>query len=115
MRESAIREAVDREIHRWLRNQVAANRPIGLSPDARELLVTIIANIERDPSPIWVLQNTDEAQDRAIALIPVALNRVAERAYSSNERDSPQVTTWEMLHASPSLVDMLCFIPKRRR
>jgi hypothetical protein len=88
---------------------------VELSPGARELLVTVIANIERDPSPAWMLRNADEAQGRAIAFIPVALSRVAERAYFRGKNGTPRLTTWEMLHESSNLVQMLCFIPKTHR
>jgi hypothetical protein len=112
MHEQAIIEQVSNAVDRWTRTPFPAGER-SVSPEARQLLATIITNIKSDPSPAWRERDErtlDAAQRYAIEVLPNILNDV--QRYARYRNRSAQFTTWELLHSMGRILDEWCPIPK---
>ncbi len=111
MKESEIREGVQRSLHMYANatvNEVWLGQV--LSEGAFELIVRVIRNIETDPSPTWARYDPDEMQRIAISVLPVAYRHLGYK-YRIEER-KVQISSWEVLHQMSGLLDLLCPIRK---
>lgn len=106
-----VREALRRwaEVNAGVRAEVPE-----LSSGAESLIVDLVVNIEKDPSPYWAwdLENMDVVQRFAITSLPNILLDM-QASYGFRRRWPLQkVSSWEVLHQISGALDKWCPIPK---
>lgn len=109
----AIRRAVSESIELWRSTLPSSSRDFLLSPGALNALVQMIVNIQDDPSVYWREHDPDQAQRRAINVIPNALNDIFLRGRrNAAPRIPAQITSWEIWHGLSRALEVWCPIPK---
>lgn len=118
---SEIRDGVASAIKQWIALQARINAPVSFSAQAEELIVTLIENIDVDPSPFWRSDigndgNRDNLQRYAITLIPNALNDVSnvQRRYQFRRYGDRllRISSWELYRTMSATIQNWCFIPE---
>jgi hypothetical protein len=118
---SEIRDGVASAIKQWMVLQERINASVSFSVQAEELVVTLIENIDVDPSPFWRSDigndgSRDNLQRYAITLIPNALNDVfnVQRRYRFRRySDRPlRISSWELYRTMSATMQNWCFIPE---
>lgn len=109
-----IQRGVFEGVEKWSQMARLRGREIHLSRPAVDMLVTIIANIERDRSPSWDVQGDqylDSVQAYVLSILPNIFADM-EHSYRWRSRDRATVTSWEILHNISGTLEKWCPIPK---
>jgi hypothetical protein len=108
---SEIEEGVELSIAKWIELERMRQRPLELTNGAKKLVVQMIANIEKDPSPYWESVELDAVQRFAISTLPNILIEIGQR-YRRFNREQKIFSSWEILHNISRALDKWCPIPK---
>lgn len=106
-----IDDGVRSSINKWLELGRMRQRPLELTVGAKELVVQMIVNIQKDPSPYWERAELDAVQRFAISTIPNILADMDQR-YRHSMREPKVLSSWEILHDISRALDRWCPIPK---
>ncbi|MCH7408954.1 hypothetical protein MM239_06080 [Belliella sp. DSM 111904] len=116
MKKEIIREQVNRQIKEWIRLQNELGGEYSISPKAIDFVVEVVENIQEDPSSTWQRENFnyEASQERAISLVPEALNDIIAygRLRSYRRRRDRKITSWEIWHSLSRTIEKWCFVPK---
>lgn len=116
MKQEEIKLNVSEQVDKWVYMMRGSGSEVILSPRAIEFLCLMIANIESDRSKYWSNESSiSDQQERAISLIPNALNEVIYYRYRRPRRrmdETYYVSTWEIWHSLSRIVNRFCFVPK---
>lgn len=108
---SEINEEMQNAINKWSQLAERQQRPLTLTQGAKEALMQMIINIEKDPSPYWADINHDSVQRFAISIIPNILVDMSHWRGSYRWPKS-EVSSWEIWHNISSALDKWCPVPK---
>lgn len=111
MESSEIKEQVKLSIAKWQQLERMRQSPVKLTDGAEELIVQMIVNIEKDPSPYWKSVELDAVQRFAISTIPNVLIDM-DRRYLRIRMKREDISSWEILHNISRALDNWCPIPK---
>jgi len=106
-----IQERVESAIVNWQELERMRRSPFELTNGAKNLIVQLIVNIEKDPSPYWEEVDSDAVQKFAIATLPNVLLEIILR-YRYVDRRQTTISSWEILHDISRALDKWCPIPK---
>ena len=101
---------------------IVKGTPGTYSKGAVKLITDTIDDIRRDPSRLWVYDQSlerpadsndaiDSFQRDALELLPTSFYHAA---LENRWEYLQEVTSWELRHAMARFIERLCFIPKRK-
>ncbi|SDI01008.1 hypothetical protein [Nitrosomonas sp. Nm132] len=110
---SEIEERLDAAISQWMELTERQQQPFRLTNGAKQALVQMVINIEKDPSPHWADVDLDSVQRFAISIIPNILVDMSNGYghYQSRWRKG-KISSWEIWHNISSALDRWCPVPK---
>ena len=88
-----IEKGVELSIANWLELERMRQRPLNLTNCAKKLVVQMIANIEKDPSPYWENVDLNAVQRFAILTLPNILVEIGHR-YRRFYKEQQIVSSW---------------------
>lgn len=106
-----IEVGVQTSVRQFLALQEMKKHPLELTNGAINLIINMIVNIEKDPSPYWEAVEVDAVQRFAISTIPNVLADMNNR-YKRDRWDKYSVSSWEILHDISDALNKWCPIPK---
>lgn len=117
MERTLINYQVNHAISDWQKERFNLN--FTFSESSKELIVQLIENIKKDISPQWKTYiDYDSLQLKAIRLLPKAFDEIGivrrVRIHSQIEvvKTRKIITTWEIVHSMPRILEVMNFIDK---
>lgn len=106
-----IRRGVYEGADKWAQMGRLRGGEFRLTEGALELVVTMVDNIRRDPSPVWAAHEYDAVQAYVLAILPNILADIGA-SYRWRNRLPPIFSSWEILHGISEALEKWCPIPK---
>jgi hypothetical protein len=111
MNREEIEKGIGQALDQWRALSVLRRQPRELTGRAFSLLVSIVDNIQHDPSPLWRDYEYDGIQRYVVSAMPSILIDIDNRL-GYRQRNMTQISSWEILHGISFALERWCPIPK---